>query len=222
MTSRLPTSASIVNKSAGDKLYAPSAAKNVGALTKLLVRIAPEKGQILEIASGTGQHIVEFAKAIPDLLWTPSEISSERLVSIDAYCAEASLNNLTIPILLDACAQGWAQKSKTYDFIITINLLHLISKKATRVLLSETAKALTVNGTFIIYGPFLREGKTISNGDAVFHAELQNANRQIGYKDRDDVIAWALLAGLTAFEVVNMPANNLALIFKTSKDYNMH
>lgn len=216
MTPKLPPSASVATNLSGAKLHAPSAARNAPAITELLTEIAPHQGKALEIASGTGQHVVAFASALPRLHWTPSEISPERIASIAAYRAEANLPNLDAPIHLDACASGWAKTSGPFDLILTINILHLISTEAALSLVKEAAAALAPGGTLMLYGPFLRDNLTTSDGDARFHAELQAADPAIGYKDRDTVLGWGADAGLGVADCVDMPANNLALIFRAS------
>jgi len=213
MTPKLPPSASIAATAGGDKLHAPSAERNADALVALLSRIAPPSGHALEIASGTGQHITRFAAALPRLSWTPSEVATDRLASIMAYRDEAALTNLNPPLNLDACTPGWSTTLPAQNLIMTVNILHLISELAAKTLINEAAQALTTKGTLMLYGPFLRDGQTTSDGDARFHADLQSADPAIGYKDRDDVIQLAENAGLKYVETVAMPANNLALIF---------
>jgi SAM-dependent methyltransferase len=199
----------------GHKLIAPAAGRNAAALTAMLQRVAPTSGQALEIASGTGQHITQFATALPGLNWTPTEVAADRLASIRAYGDEARLANLNPPAQLDACAAGWSCGVAPQQLIVTINLLHLISDAAAQTLLAEAAQALAPQGRLVIYGPFLRDGKTTSEGDARFHADLQSADPAIGYKDRDCVIDWGVAAGLAHRETIDMPANNLALIWSS-------
>lgn len=213
MTTNLPPTASFATTVEGDKLNAPSAERNADALTDLLCRIAPATGAALEIASGTGQHIIRFAAALPKLHWTPSDIAHDRLASIKAYRDEAALTNVNDPVSLDACAPGWSAVTPAQDLILTANILHLISDTAARTLVTEAAKTLARGGILMLYGPYLRNGQTTSDGDASFHAKLQGADPDIGYKDRDQVIGWAQGAGLDHADTVPMPANNLALIF---------
>jgi SAM-dependent methyltransferase len=213
MTAKLPPSASIATGTENGKLNAPSAERNADAIAELVTRIAPKSGHALEIASGTGQHIVRFARTLPGLIWTPSEVAKERRASIRAYRSEAGLANLAAPLHLDACQPGWSRSVPAQDLIITVNLLHLISEPAAKTLIREAAQTLRPGGVLMLYGPFLRSGKTTSDGDARFHGELQSADPKIGYKDRDDVLAWAQASGLVHREIIDMPANNLALIF---------
>jgi predicted O-methyltransferase YrrM len=209
--SGLPPSASVATAAADGKLHAPSAARNTAVIVALLRDVAPPQGRALEIASGTGQHAVALATALPHLDWFPTEVAPERLSSIDAYARAARLPNLHAAQHLDATAQGWAGGCTPYDLIHLGNLLHLISQDAALTLLTEASKALTPKGTFIIYGPFMREGILTSEGDAQFDAELRAADPAIGYKDDAWVNEVMTSSGLHP-SVRNMPANNLAFI----------
>jgi len=214
MTGKLPPSASVAIPIEGAKLAAPSAERNAPALTDLLMRIAPNNGHALEIASGTGQHIIRFAAALPELVWTPSDVARDRLTSIQAYSQEAGLPNLEAPVLLDACTPGWSAVFAPKDLILNINLLHLVSTTAARTVIFEAAQALAPGGTLMLYGPFLRDGKTTSPGDARLDADLRTTDPAIGYKDRDKVLTWAQDAGLATRDIVEMPSNNLVLILR--------
>lgn len=210
----LPPNASVATASDGGKLLAPSALRNRAAIVDLVTTLAPSSGHVLEIASGTGQHIVALAEALPHLHWHPSEIAEDRIDSINAYATEAGLDNLRPAQLLDATTNGWADEHTSYDLIYLGNLLHLISNDAAVSILSETAKALTPTGTFVIYGPFMRAGKLTSEGDAKFHGELRSANPDIGYKDDAWVKQILTAAGMQAIITQDMPANNIAFIAK--------
>jgi SAM-dependent methyltransferase len=216
MTRALPPSASVARAEEGAKLFAPSAERNVAALIAMMRDHAPQSGQAMEIASGTGQHIVAFAAALPKLHWQPSELDPTRRASIDAYRTEASLPNLSPALHLDATTAGWGAKHGSKDLITLTNLLHLISEPEARTLISEAAQALNPNGTLILYGPFKRRGKLISEGDKRFNAELNGADPLIGYKDDLDIIRWLGDAGLTQAKTIDMPANNLAFVARSS------
>ena len=208
----LPNTASVAHAESGDKLSAPSAERNAEPLCDLLLHHAPKTGQALEIASGTGQHVVAFAAALPGLTWQPSDIDGTRLASIRAWVAEAGLSNITPATALDATAPGWARSMPPKDLILTVNLLHLISEAEVKTLIGEAAMALAPGGRLILYGPFLRDGETTSEGDARFHASLRDQNPEVGYQDDFDVIDWLHAAGLTLIDVVEMPANNLSIV----------
>lgn len=212
----LPSSASVANEVGDGKLFAPSAARNVQAITNLLVEIAPPNGHALELASGTGQHIIAFAQALPQLRWHPSEIDAARRASISAHIAQAALNNVSAPVTLDATSAGWANKHPNTDLILLSNLLHLISAREAKTIISEAAKALTPQGVFLTYGPFKRDGHLTSDGDVQFDRSLREQDADIGYKDAGDVQTWGEKAGLTHLRTVDMPANNLAILWQNS------
>ncbi|MBW3244041.1 DUF938 domain-containing protein [Epibacterium sp. DP7N7-1] len=208
----VPGQASVAEESEGGKLFAPSAARNLAPLLEVVERHAPPKGQALEIASGTGQHVVGYARAMPALQWQPSDIDPSRRASVDAHVTEAGLQNVAPAAALDATTQGWGALIGPFDLIVLANLLHLISAHEARTLLSESATALAPGGRFLIYGPFARDGLLVSEGDQNFHAALTAHDPDIGYKDVETVTEWAALAGLSVASPVEMPANNLCLI----------
>ena len=208
----VPGSASVATPEGG-KLFAPSAASNRTALVDLLGRVAPPQGQALEIASGTGQHVVGYACRLPGLIWQPTEVDAARRASIDAYAREAGLDNILTARALDATSPGWGrQLNGSQDLIVLSNLLHLISASEARILISEAATALAANGRLVIYGPFMRGSALISDGDRAFNASLTAHDPETGYKDDLETIGWLQDAGLDVLETAEMPANNLALI----------
>lgn len=212
--SALPPNASVASQTEDGKLSAPSALRNAPVIVELLQSIVPAQGRALEIASGTGQHISALAAAIPQIDWYPTEIAADRITSIDAYAAQAALDNLRPAKLLDAATSGWAGSHTPYDLIYFGNLLHLISADAAAIVLNEAASALAPQGHFVIYGPFKRGGALTSEGDAKFDAELRAADPKIGYKNDQWIKHLLTDAGLDASLVRNMPANNLAFIAK--------
>lgn len=212
MRRALPPSASVAQALEGEKLFAPSSVRNVGALCEMLLQHAPEAGHALEIASGTGQHVSAFAAAVPRLHWQPTEIDATRRASINAYVAEAGLRNVAPAAELNATQPGWGAVMPPKDLILLANLLHLITLAEAQVIVREAADALAFKGTLILYGPFKREGQLTSAGDATFDAELRAADPAIGYKDTLDIAAWLGDAGLTQITQQTMPANNIAFV----------
>ena len=210
----LTNTASVANSQGDDRLFAPSAERNSKPIINLIKRIAPKSGEALEIASGTGQHIIKMALALPNLSWLPSEVDEKRLKSITAWIKNENLQNIKSPVYLDATETGWAQNIPHYDFILLVNLLHLISWNETKTLLSELSKALKKNGVALIYGPFMRNGQLTSEGDKNFHNSLIQTDPDIGYKDDLDVQNLFFNSGLLLLEAVEMPANNLAFILQ--------
>ena len=208
----LPDTASTAEAGADGRLCAPSAARNAAPISALLSRTAPRQGRALELASGTGQHVVAFAAACPGLTWQPSEVDPARLHSIAQWVALAPEGGTILPAIpLDATAPGWGARHGGQDLIVVVNLLHLISGAEAQTLLAEAAQALAPGGQLVIYGPFLRGGQATSPGDAAFHAGLRAQDPEIGYKDVDEITARLTGAGLRMVDTAEMPANNLAL-----------
>ena len=211
---KLPDMASVANSQGDGRLYAPSAERNSIYILKTIQRIAPRSGQALEIASGTGQHIVKLASSLPNLSWLPSEVDEARLKSISAWIAAENLANIKPPLYLDATETRWAKGLPQFDFILLVNLLHLISWNETETLINELPKVLKKNGTVLVYGPFMRSGKLTSAGDQNFHNSLVQTDPDIGYKDDLDMLELFANSGLLHLETVEMPANNLGFILK--------
>lgn len=214
-TSNVPHS--VANPGQGARLVAPSASRNTEPLCALLSQVAPRQGRALEIASGTGQHVAAFAAHLPDLHWQPSDPDPARRASINARALDTGLTTIAPAIALDAGQPGWSTGHPDMDLIVVINLLHLIPMAAVETALHEAALALAPGGRFVIYGPFMRGGELTSPGDKTFHDSLQAENPAIGYKDDFDIMDLLQSAGLAMAEVIEMPANNLALIAEKPK-----
>jgi len=208
----LPDSASVAEARADGRLHAPSAARNISHIRELLAQYGPATGRALELASGTGEHVVALARHLPGLAWQPTDVDAARMKSIDAHASDADLPNLHPAIDLDATAPDWSSAHGGQDLIVLVNLLHLISTPEARTLLSEAAAALAPGGVLFVYGPFLRDGEATSEGDAGFDASLRAQDPEIGFKDDWDVIDWLHGAWLELLAVVEMPANNLSII----------
>lgn len=205
----LPDSASVADSHEDGRMFAPSAARNAAAILEVLQRIAPPAGTVLEIASGTGEHVLRFAKAMPGLIWQPSEVDDTRIASIRAWTHEC--DNILDPLRLDATVAGWSQDHYPPTMIFLSNLLHLISETEAQTLVLEAARALAPGGIFLIYGPFRRGTTFASDGDQGFHAELIAQDPAIGYKAFETVQTWLSEGGLDDLGVIQMPANNLIL-----------
>ena len=213
MKRKTPEGASFAEATQGAQLFAPSAARNLAPIAGEIAVIAPLKGTALEIASGTGQHIIAHAKAHPNIHWQPSEIDEDRIASVDAYVQGSDLSNIAPAKELDATAQGWG-KNANYDLILLSNLVHLISAQEVETIFKEAAIALTQCGRFMVYGPFMRGGVLTSEGDLNFHNSLQAQDPEIGCKDDLWIEKTAQAAGLTLHRKTEMPANNPAFTFQ--------
>ena len=208
-----PTASTANAQDDSGKLFAPSAARNAAALCTARRTIAPQRGTVLEIASGTGQHVVTFAASMPHLLWHPSEVEQTRLTSIAVHIRESGLKNINVPIMLDATKIGWGRNIEPKELITLANLLHLISEPEVETLLSEASEALCANGVLSLYGPFKRDGKLTSDGDVTFDASLRAHDPDTGYKDDSWIKETARSVGLRYAQTIEMPANNLLMVF---------
>ena len=210
----LPETASVANYESDGRLNAPSAIRNAKPIVELVKKTAIKSGNALEIASGTGQHVVKLTSALPHLNWQPSDVDEARIKSICCWSNDQHLTNLKPPCLLDATTEGWGTKHNNQDLILLVNLLHLISIKETKILIKEMFKALSSNGLSIIYGPFMRSGKLVSKNDMDFHHSLINTDPDLGYKNDVDILNLFGEAGLVHLSTAKMPANNLAFILQ--------
>jgi SAM-dependent methyltransferase len=197
---------------------APAALRNRDAIAAVLARLAPPRGRALEIASGSGEHVIRFAAAMPNVTWSPTDPDPAQRASIAAWIAAEGLANIDAPRALDISRPGWAKTEAPAALVVVVNLLHLVPEAAMHSALHGIADVLTPGGIAVVYGPFLRDGETTSEGDAAFHAELRRRDPAIGYKDVLDVTARAVALGLGHVETVRMPANNLLLVFEKRHD----
>ena len=210
----LPSTASQTEIIGTKKLYSASAARNAPFILEVLSQYLPDKGKVLEIASGTGQHCTYFAKAFCNLEWQPSEINPKRLDSIQAYIKETNQVNINMPLSLDATAENWAKEIDAYNVIIVINFFHLISNKEMKTLIRESSLALQTNSYFVIYGPFMRGGELTSDQDIKFHTSLFECDPDIGYKDDFDILDEIEANNLSPEAIIEMPSNNLMFVAK--------
>ncbi|WP_299814314.1 DUF938 domain-containing protein [uncultured Jannaschia sp.] len=186
-------------------MTAPSADRNLRPILDALLPRLPQTGHVLEIASGTGQHIAALAAHRPDVIFHPTEPDATRRASIDAHCR--GLPNVMEATELDACRTGWATPGSV-DAVVIVNLLHLVSDGEMSVLLDEAHRALSPGGTMAIYGPFLRNGRAISAADRAFDAGLRAQDEAVGLKDIAVLETVLRVLGFDV-EVVEMPAGNV-------------
>lgn len=207
---KLPDSGPMTETMPDGRLSAPSATRNGAAIYERLAGYIPAGGTVLELASGTGQHIAAFAPTALDVTWQPSDLSDERMASVEAWRAHANTPNLRAPIQFDASG-AWPQLADL-GLLYVVNLFHLITDAEASSVMRGAAAALTAGGHFFIYGPFRNQGAFRSDGDAAFHASLTAQNAAIGYKDLEWMQAELALNGLAVVDVHEMPANNLAVV----------
>ncbi|MEM1345617.1 MAG: DUF938 domain-containing protein [Pseudomonadota bacterium] len=193
---------------------ASAALRNTEPLIEALRARLPARGRVLEVASGTGQHVAAFAAAFPALDWMPSDVDPGQRQSIAAWREQSGLANIAEPVALDI-ASSWPIARGGVQAVLTINLLHLVPAPFVLRLFEEAQAALSENGRMIVYGPFLRGSSYASAGDRAFDAALRARDPIIGYKSVEAVSEAALAAGLTPIATDAMPANNLLLTFAT-------
>ena len=210
----IPSTASVAFPGNGHRLIAPAADRNIGPILDLVIEFAPDTGKALELASGTGQHIVKLASAKPNLNWQPSDVDQLRIASITSWRNDNNLDNLNPPLFLDATEVGWSRKHNNHNFILLVNLIHLISEAEATTIIHEISIALAPGGRTIIYGPFKKDGKLTSAGDISFHRSLKEADTEIGYKDDKWMIDQFSEHILKLIKIQDMPANNLAFIIE--------
>lgn len=200
------------DKTADGKWSTPTAERNKGPILDVLARVLPRRGLVLEIASGTGQHVMHFAKALSDLTWQPSDPDAELRESIALRIHEERRANVNRPIDLDVTKVPWPLQ--TADAVLAINLIHVAPWPATLALF-EGAKALfSTQGVLFLYGPYRRFGRHTSDSNAQFDLALRTQNAEWGLRDLEAVSDVAARTGFVLEETVEMPANNFSLVFK--------
>ena len=192
--------------------HAPATARNREPILTVLREELPASGTVLEIASGTGEHVVYFGEAFPNLVWQPSDRDLDSLPSIRAWATEAQLNNVRPPLLLDASAADWPLE--TADAILCINMVHISPWEATEGLMRGAGYYLDPGAPLILYGPYRREGVPTAPSNEAFDESLKARDPRWGLRDVEDVAAEAAKNGLTMTRLVEMPANNLILVFR--------
>ncbi|OAN57881.1 DUF938 domain-containing protein [Sphingobium sp. TCM1] len=196
---------------AAGKRYAPATERNRDAILGVLRDQLPSSGLVLEVASGSGEHAVHFAVAFPDLDWQPTDPDPAALASIAAWRAEARLPNLRAPLRLDTTGDWPIAQA---DAILCINMVHISPWTATVGLLERAGAALPRGGLLYLYGPYLRDGVETAPGNRAFDASLKARDPRWGLRRLEDVIVAAEAEGLAFDRLVEMPANNLSLLFR--------
>jgi SAM-dependent methyltransferase len=195
-----------------EKPYAAACDRNRDPILEVLRRRLPARGRVLEIGSGTGQHAVHFAAALPQLTWQTSDVAGN-LPGIRAWLAEAQLVNLPEPLVLDVNAP-WPVKR--YDAVYSANTLHIMSWEEVQRLFAELAGHLEPLATLAVYGPFNYGGRFTSASNAAFDASLRGRTPHMGIRDFEAVDALARGIGLELVEDCAMPANNRTLVWRLS------
>jgi SAM-dependent methyltransferase len=189
------------------------AERNKGPILEVLGGLLPQAGLVLEIASGTGQHVQHFAEALPDLTWQPSECDSAGVASLGAFLAEAPRSNIRSPIVLDVHDAHWPIPAASA--VLCINMIHIAPASATPALLTGARRLLSPpTGLLVLYGPFKEGGRHTAPSNEAFDSSLRQRNPEWGVRDLDWVDEQASAAGFGAMSIWRMPANNLVVAFR--------
>lgn len=204
---------------ADGRLDAPAFHRNHAAIWSVLAPfLEAGSGDVLEIGSGTGQHVVAFAQASPDITWWPSDANDKHLHSIEAWRLHAQCANVRPPMRIDISAPDWrggrpADLPPAFLAIVCINVLHIAPWRVTEGLLRCAARELTADGQVFVYGPFMCDGEHTAPSNAAFDASLRQENPEWGVRDVADLAALAARLGLRLGKTVDMPSNNMVLVF---------
>ncbi|KAA2242229.1 DUF938 domain-containing protein [Salinarimonas soli] len=195
-----------------DALESPSVQRNREPILAVLRGVLPPTGLVLEVASGTGEHAVHLAGALPGLRWQPTDADPAALRSIAAHRARAGLPNLLPPIPLDA-AGAWPADLRA-DAVVSINMIHIAPWAATHGLMAGAAAVLPPGGVLYLYGPFREDGVATAESNEAFDLDLRARDPAWGLRDLDAVAGLAERHGLALAERIAMPANNLSVVFR--------
>lgn len=193
--------------------FAPATQRNRDAILSVLQRSLPKAGTVLEIASGSGEHAVFFAKRFPQLVFCPSDPSEEARDSIESWRVHSNLSNLRSPISIDVAQAQWETELPPLDAILCINMVHISPWSATEGLIRGAAQALKSGGSLYLYGPYQRDGQHTAHSNAAFDQSLRTRNPEWGVRDLEAVEALADRHGFERTTPIPMPANNLSLVF---------
>jgi SAM-dependent methyltransferase len=194
------------------RLVVSSAERNRGPILKVLERALPKTGLVLEVASGTGQHVIHFAQALKGLSWQPTDMDAACRRSISAWLAAAELANVRRPLDLDVRELPW--RVPTLDAIVCLNLIHIAPWSVAMALFAGAGLALRETGLLYLYGPYSVQGKHTAPSNAAFDSALRAENPEWGLRDLKEVESLARDQGFDLAETIEMPANNFSVLFR--------
>jgi len=206
------------------RLDAPAFHRNHQAIWAVLQPfLAGKSGDVVEAGSGTGQHVVDFARRSPEITWWPSDLNDQHLKSIAAWRAHAGLANIRPPLRIDLSDPVWC--SQMHDgsgpgrllAVFCANVIHIAPWRVAEGLFAGAGHYLRADGRLFLYGPFKRDGKHTALSNAAFDASLRDRDPEWGVRDIADLEKLAAGAGLVLIEIAEMPANNLVLVFARPK-----
>jgi hypothetical protein len=208
------------------RLNAPAFQRNHEAIWSAIAPfLSAQAGDVLELGSGTGQHVTTFAARTPQLAWWPSDIYPSHLASIEAWRQYTGLTNVRAPQRIDLTDAAWTwaadeQTGPLLSAMLCINVLHISPWTVAQNLIAGAGRYLRDGGKLFVYGPFKRGGEHTASSNAAFDQSLRAENPEWGVRDVADLTILAQNAGLTAAEITPTPANNLVLAFARAIRHN--
>ena len=203
----------MIKPNSRDQLIFPATERNREAILQALQPRLKLTNRVLEVASGSGEHIAYFAPRFPHIIWQPSDIDTRHCQSIAAWTAE--IDNVLLPIELDAAACSWESLAKA-DLIFCANMIHIAPWNACLGLLAGAAEVLRPHGCLALYGPFMEHGIHNAESNEQFDQSLKHRNPDWGLRDLSLIKQIALKSGLKFDGKIDMPANNLTVFFRHS------
>lgn len=194
------------------KRHAPATARNSSAIAQVLACELPESGTVLELASGSGEHAVYFAREFSALNWLPSDVDTQALASIAAWRTQTGASNILAPVRIDAAEIPWPVSS--VDAIFCCNMVHISPWRASEGAFQGAQRILGEGMPLIFYGPFLEEDIATAPSNQAFDYSLRQRNAQWGLRSREALDALAQQTGFTRTARFAMPANNLMLTYR--------
>lgn len=192
--------------------FAHATLRNRDPILAVLREVLPDTGTVLEVASGSGEHAVFFAAALPGLHWQPSDPDAEARASIAAWTAAAGVQNVAAPLPLDAASADWPATGA--DAVVCINMIHISPWGSAEGLFAGAGRLLGPGAPLVLYGPFKRGGAHTAPSNAEFDDALRAQDPRWGVRDLETVTDLAARTGFALDQVVEMPANNLAAVYR--------
>lgn len=200
------------------RLFSPSAARNRDAIRDVFLKHMPKAGTIIEVGSGTGEHVAHIAAAAPGLEFRPGDPDEASRASIAAWAAHLGLKNIAPPHAADVTVAGWATAFDPCEGVVSVNMIHIAPFEAATGLFAGAGALLGPGGRLFLYGPFSRNGAHTSPSNKSFDASLKSRDPRWGVRDLDlEIMPLAAKAGLRLVAIEEMPANNLSVIFERAQ-----
>jgi len=194
------------------RLTYPATARNRDAILGVLRTVLPERGRVLEIASGSGEHTAYFAPHFPSLTWQPTDLDPGVLASIAAHAAASGADNIEAPVALDVTARPWPVTEA--NAVLAINMIHIAPWAASEALIAGAGEILSKDGSLFLYGPYRRDGAHTAPSNERFDRSLRGQNADWGVRDLEAVSDTAAVHGLSLHAVHEMPSNNFSVVFR--------